>query len=231
VFLQAQSHGSLWNATRDQSMEMSKDFERNCPGVRISLSQQMADIDAQSGINKHNVGRIAERIVLNELGFREFRVSDLNKEGISANADLPAAKTGKTWQIQVKGATEDNGWWFGYGYCTDAIIAGKGKEEGRMFNRCSTSSFYKAEIVMLVSVKSPREYSCLVLPVEIAEKASQVNLDREYRTPKKDGTPKKPVLCGYRLIGLLPRQRMLLKGVCSRWIGNSSFLIGTSGTF
>jgi hypothetical protein len=28
VFLQAQSHGSLWNATRDQSMEMSKDFER-----------------------------------------------------------------------------------------------------------------------------------------------------------------------------------------------------------
>lgn len=149
-------------------------------------------IDAESGINKHNVGRIAERIVSNELEFRGFRVSDLNKEGTSANADLLAAKTGKTFQIQVKGATEDNGWWFGYGYCTDAIIAGKGKEEGRMFNRCSTSSFYKAEIVVLVSVKSPREYSCLVLPVEIAEKAAQVNLDREYRTPKKDGTPKKP---------------------------------------
>jgi len=149
-------------------------------------------IDAESGINKHNVGRIAERIVSNELEFRGFRVSDLNKEGTSANADLLAAKTGKTWQIQVKGATEDNGWWFGYGYCTDAIIAGKGKEEGRMFNRCSTSSFYKAEIVVLVSVKRPHEYSCLVLPVEIAEKAAQVNLDREYRTPKKDGTPKKP---------------------------------------
>jgi len=149
-------------------------------------------IDAESGINKHNVGRIAERIVSNELEFRGFRVSDLNKEGTSANADLLAAKTGKTWQIQVKGATEDNGWWFGYGYCTDAIIALKGKEEGRMFNRCSTSSFYKAEIVVLVSVKSPRKYSCLVLPVEIAEKAAQVNLDREYRTTKKDGTPKKP---------------------------------------
>jgi hypothetical protein len=105
-------------------------------------------IDAESGINKHNVGRIAERIVSNELEFRGFRVSDLNKEGTSANADLLAAKTGKTFQIQVKGATEDNGWWFGYGYCTDAIIAGKGKEEGRMFNRCSTSSFYKAEIVV-----------------------------------------------------------------------------------
>ena len=138
------------------------------------------------GINKHNVGRIAERIVSNELEFLGFRVSDLNKEGTSANADLLAAKDGKTWQIQVKGATYD-GWWFGYGYCTEAIIAGKGTGEGRMFNRCSTSSFYRAEIVVLVSVKSPREYSCLVLPVETAEKAAQENLDREYRTLTKKG--------------------------------------------
>ena len=77
-------------------------------------------------INKHNVGRIAERIVSNELEYRGFRVSDLNKEGTSANADLLAAKDGKTWQIQVKGDTADNGWWFGYGYCNEAIIAGKG---------------------------------------------------------------------------------------------------------
>jgi hypothetical protein len=148
--------------------------------------------DAEIGINKHNVGRIAERIVSNELGFRGFRVSDLNKEGTSANADLLAARNGKTWQIQVKGATEDDGWWFGYGYCTEAIIAGKGKEEGRIFNRGSTSSFYRAEIVVLVSVKSPTKYSCLVLPVETAEKAAQENLDREFRTKKKDGKPKKP---------------------------------------
>jgi hypothetical protein len=38
-------------------------------------------------INRHNVGRIAERIVSNELESRGFRVSDLNKEGTSANAD------------------------------------------------------------------------------------------------------------------------------------------------
>lgn len=57
----------------------------------------------------HNVDRIAERIVSNEFGFRGFRVSDIKKEGTSANADLLAAKTGKTQQIQVKGATEDNG--------------------------------------------------------------------------------------------------------------------------
>jgi hypothetical protein len=76
------------------------------------------------GINRGNVGRIAERIVSNELEYRRFRVSDLDKEGTSANADLLAARDGEAWQIPVKGATEDyDGTWFGYGYCTDAIIA------------------------------------------------------------------------------------------------------------
>jgi hypothetical protein len=140
------------------------------------------------GINKGNVGRIAERIVSNELEYRGYRVSDLNKEGTSANADLSAAKDGRTWQVQVKGATEEDGWWFGYGDCTDAIIAGK----DHVFNRSSTSKFYRAEIVVLVSVKSPREYSCLVLPLETAEKAAQINLDRAYRTKKSDGSDKKP---------------------------------------
>lgn len=58
-------------------------------------------------IGKSNVGGIAERIVANELEYRGFRVSDLNKEGVSANADLLAVKGGKGWQIQVKGASFD----------------------------------------------------------------------------------------------------------------------------
>jgi HJR/Mrr/RecB family endonuclease len=70
------------------------------------------------GVNRHNVGRIAERIVSNELEYRGFRVSDLNKEGTAANADLLAARDGKTWQIQVKGTS---GTWFDYGYCTDCL--------------------------------------------------------------------------------------------------------------
>ena len=57
-----------------------------------------------NGINQTNVGRIAERIVSNELEYRGFRVSDLNKEGTSANADLLAAKDGKATQIQVSRA-------------------------------------------------------------------------------------------------------------------------------
>jgi hypothetical protein len=43
IFLQAQSRGNTFNAARDQSMEMSKDFDEVCPAVRITLSQQMAD--------------------------------------------------------------------------------------------------------------------------------------------------------------------------------------------
>ncbi|MGC2163775.1 MAG: hypothetical protein WA634_17855 [Silvibacterium sp.] len=141
---------------------------------------------SSESINRYNVGRIAERIVANELEFRGYRVSDLNKDGTSANADLLAAKDGKTWQIQVKGATEDNGWWVGYGYCNESVIAG----EEPMFNK--HSSFYKAQVVVLVSVKSPKEYDCVVMDVDTAEKAAQINLGRDYRTKRKNGEPKKP---------------------------------------
>ena len=43
-----------------------------------------------------------------------------------------------------------------------------------MFNR--HSSFYKAETVVLVSVKSPSLYCCIILPVDVAEKAAQMTL-------------------------------------------------------
>ncbi|MDP9169494.1 MAG: hypothetical protein M3N54_02645, partial [Acidobacteriota bacterium] len=43
VFLQSASKGTNRNAARDQSMEMSKDIERDCPAVRITLNSQMAD--------------------------------------------------------------------------------------------------------------------------------------------------------------------------------------------
>ena len=43
VFLQSASKGNTWNATRDQSMEMAKDFQRECPIVRITIAQNAAD--------------------------------------------------------------------------------------------------------------------------------------------------------------------------------------------
>jgi hypothetical protein len=142
-----------------------------------------------TGVNQHNVGRIAERIVSTELEYRGFRVSDLNKEGISANADLIAVRDGVPWQIQVKGASNKvkEGWWWNYGRCSEAII----RREEPMFNK-ARNSFYRADIVVLVSARSPKDYQCLVLPVEIAERAAQINLDAYSRRAKRNGDPHKP---------------------------------------
>jgi hypothetical protein len=151
------------------------------------------------GINKSNVGRIAERVVSNELEFRGFRVSDLNKEGTSANADVIAAKDGRTWQIQVKGSSWDRGYWVHYGYCSEALVTGK----KRMFNAVS-DSFYKAGIVVLISVKSPSDYKSVVLPTEVAENAAQLNLDYAYRTPTRLGAQRKPSGPVWVSIGYVP---------------------------
>ena len=144
-------------------------------------------IAAQININRHNVGRIAERIVSNELESRGFRVSDLNKEGTAANADLLAAKDGKTWQIQVKGASEDGGgWWVNYGFAHQEVI----DRQKKLYN--TVESFYRAHIVVLVSVRSACEYRCVVMPVAEAEKAAQFSIDHSFRYLKKDGSKKKP---------------------------------------
>jgi hypothetical protein len=68
VFLQSASKGTNRNASRDQSMEMSKDFERDCPGVKVTVNGQMADYT----------------VLLNhiEVGFvRDNQVQVANKEG------------------------------------------------------------------------------------------------------------------------------------------------------
>jgi hypothetical protein len=142
-------------------------------------------------INKTNVGKIAERIVANELEARGFIVRDLNLERLAANVDLIAGKNGKTWQIQVKGSTydsayEQNGWWFSYGYCTQEHI---NKCDIPFFNR-RTGAFH-ADIVILVCVKSPKDYQCVVLPINVAEAAAQTNVAL-FRMKKPDGSDHKP---------------------------------------
>jgi hypothetical protein len=57
VFLQAASHGNTWNARRDQSMEMGKDFEKVCPSVRVTINQQAADYTVV--LNHIEVGLLA----------------------------------------------------------------------------------------------------------------------------------------------------------------------------
>jgi hypothetical protein len=143
-------------------------------------------------ITGENVGRVAERIVANELEYHGYRAIDLNKQGLAANADLLAFKGGKNWQIQVKGAEnkEEDKWWVGYWFCNQAQIDDR---KVMVFNPHSgPSSFYRADTVVLVAVLSPKQYRCIVLPVSVAEEVAQINLDGYYRTLKRDGTPHKP---------------------------------------
>jgi hypothetical protein len=100
-------------------------------------------------ISQLNVGRIAERIVANELEARGFRVSDLNSDGTAANSDLLAVSPNLTLQFQVKGsANTDNHWWVGYGNCTKPIIDKQNNET--MFNW--RSSFYRSRTRSLLSL-------------------------------------------------------------------------------
>ena len=172
-------------------------------------------------INARNVGRIAERIVSNELESRGFRVSDLNADGTAANADLLAVGHGLIWQIQVKGATynaeKDHGWWIQYGHATEAVITRKEP----MFNR--HSGFYTADMVALIAVKSPKDYYCVILKVTEAEEAAQMNLNRVLRTPKRDGMPRKPYKVWASVVWpanpgpLLDEERKLLKTGEDNW--------------
>jgi hypothetical protein len=69
VFLEASSKGPNRNADRDQSMEMSKDLEKDCPGVRVTINQQMADYTIQ--LNHIEVGLLV----------RDNQIQVANKDG------------------------------------------------------------------------------------------------------------------------------------------------------
>ena len=68
VFLEAKSRGELWTATRDQSMEMSKDFEQVCPDVRISVNHQTADYTVSLNHVEHGFARDNQIQVANKDG-------------------------------------------------------------------------------------------------------------------------------------------------------------------
>jgi hypothetical protein len=138
-------------------------------------------------IDRELVGSVAERIAANELEAQGYRVTLLSKG--ADNADLVAIGKSRVWQIQVKGtgATDQRNWSFHYGHCDQAMI-----DKKKTVYNSRESGFYRADLVVLVAVVDPRIYSFLALPVDVAERAAQLNLDREYRRNSRKGTPKEP---------------------------------------
>ena len=138
---------------------------------------------------KGNVGRIAERIVMNELESRGYHIIDLAYTSKTfANVDFIASKGGRSFNVQVKGTSlkTTSRRAVQYGYCTQEIVDG----QDPMFNG-KTEAALRAEVVVLVGVYSPSNYHAVVLPVAMAEKAAQINLDQYYRAAKRDGGVRK----------------------------------------
>ncbi|WIY69544.1 hypothetical protein KB221_00630 [Aquidulcibacter paucihalophilus] len=136
-----------------------------------------------------NVGRIAERIVMNELESRGYHIIDLAYTSKTfANVDFIASKAGQSFNVQVKGTSLKSGARRAvqYGYCTKEIVAGTVP----MFNG-KTEAALRADVIVLVGVYSPSKYHAVVLPVATAEQAAQTNIGQYYRGTKRDGGVRK----------------------------------------
>jgi len=68
VFLRAQSHSSGWHESRDQAMEMSKDFQELCPQVQVSLNQHLMDYTVELNHTEHSFVRENQMQVANKDG-------------------------------------------------------------------------------------------------------------------------------------------------------------------
>jgi hypothetical protein len=55
VYLDSASKGSNRNSDRDQSMEMSKDFLKGCPNVKITINQNAADYTVRLNHIEHGL--------------------------------------------------------------------------------------------------------------------------------------------------------------------------------
>jgi hypothetical protein len=68
VFLRAQSHSTGWHETHYQTMEMSKDFQEDCPGVQISVNPSLLDYTVELNHTESNFVRQNQIQVANKDG-------------------------------------------------------------------------------------------------------------------------------------------------------------------
>lgn len=68
VLLRAQSHTTGWNMSRDQSMEMTKDFQDLCPDVTISVNQNLMDYTVELNHVEHGFIRENQMQVADKMG-------------------------------------------------------------------------------------------------------------------------------------------------------------------
>jgi hypothetical protein len=68
IFLRAQNHSSGWHESRDQSMEMSKDFQEVCPEVQVSVNPHLLDYTVDLNHTEYSFVRQNQIQVANKNG-------------------------------------------------------------------------------------------------------------------------------------------------------------------
>jgi hypothetical protein len=68
VLLRSQSHTTGWNMSRDQTMEMTKDFQELCPEVQMSVNQNLMDYTVELNHVEHGFIRENQMQVADKMG-------------------------------------------------------------------------------------------------------------------------------------------------------------------
>jgi hypothetical protein len=87
VYFESASKGSEWNAARNQSMEMSKDFEKDCSVIKVTINQAAADYTIVLNHIEHGFVRDNQIQVANKDG----DLISKTKEGGSIRGDMKKA--------------------------------------------------------------------------------------------------------------------------------------------
>jgi hypothetical protein len=87
VYFESASKGSQWNAARNQSMEMSKDFEKDCSEIKVTINQAAADYTIILNHIEHGFARDNQIQVANKDG----DLISKTKEGGSIRGDMKKA--------------------------------------------------------------------------------------------------------------------------------------------
>jgi hypothetical protein len=89
VYVTASSKGSNWNARRDQSIEMTKDFQKQCPDVRVTTIAEKADYSVTLSHIEHGFARDNQIEVSNRDGdVLETREKGSIKNNVKNACDL-----------------------------------------------------------------------------------------------------------------------------------------------
>jgi hypothetical protein len=106
VYLQSESKGVGHGSLRDQSMEMAKDFEKNCPDVRVTVKEDAADYVVHLSHIEHGFVRDNQFQVANKDG----DLISQTKEGgsISGGVKKACALILADWQRNPQGEPAHN---------------------------------------------------------------------------------------------------------------------------